>query len=191
MVVVAMKKIQSLPERRKDPRGYDQFLKFERGLHEFFNSTMKRSYVAIRNELDEGQTLKKRAVIQLINITQSGQKKMFNRWQNLTEKAKLVNECRLVSNFLASLTYTIKSATDSCFIDNKENTLKEKALIQLFKNMGHNVSDTFKRWRDVNNIEKLRERMTAQQKEAVINVLGNLLHHNKREKIAEVIRRFR
>ena len=80
---------------------------------------MKRSYVAIKNELDEGQTLKKRAVIQLINMTQSGQKKMFNRWQNLTEKAKLVNECRLVSNFLASLTYTIKSATDSCFLDTK------------------------------------------------------------------------
>ena len=50
--------------------------------------------------------------------------------------------------------------------------------------MGHNVSDTFKRWRDVNNIEKLRERLTAQQKEAVINVLGNLLHHSRREKIA-------
>ena len=80
---------------------------------------MKRSYVAIKNELDEGQTLKKRAVIQLINITQSGQKKMFNRWLNLTEKSKLVNECRLVTQFLASLTYTIKSATDSCFLDIK------------------------------------------------------------------------
>ena len=50
--------------------------------------------------------------------------------------------------------------------------------------MGHNVSDTFKRWRDVNNIEKLRERLTAQQKETVLNVLNNLLHHSKREKIA-------
>ena len=116
---------------------------------------------------------------------------MFNKWLNLTEKAKLVNECRLVTQFLTSLTYTIKSATDSCFLDVKENSLKEKALIQLYKNMGHNVSDTFRRWRDVNNIEKLRERLTAQQKEAVINVLGNLLHHNRREKIAEVIRRFR
>ena len=156
MVVVAFKKIQSLPERRKDPKGYDQFLKFERGLHDFFNSTMKRSYVAIKNELEEGQTLKKRAVIQLINTTQSGQKKMYNRWLNLTEKYRFLNECKLVSNLLSTLTYTIKSATDSCFLDIKENTLKEKALIQLFKNMGHNVNDTFKRWRDVNNIEKLR-----------------------------------
>ena len=91
LVVVAFKKLESLPERKKDPKGYDQFLKFERGLHEFFNSTMKRSYTAIKSELDEGQTLKKRAVIQLINMTQSGQKKMFSRWQSLTEKSKLIN----------------------------------------------------------------------------------------------------
>ena len=93
-------------------------------------------------------------------MTQSGQKRMFNRWHTLTEKAKLINECKLVSNFLASLSFTIKSATDSCFLDTKENQLKEKALLQLFKNMNHNVSDTFKRWRDVNNIEKLREKLS-------------------------------
>ena len=57
--------------------------------------------------------------------------------------------------------------------------------------MNHNVSDTFRRWRDVNNIEKLRDRMTSQQKEAVLNVLNNLLHHNKRERIADAIRKFR
>ena len=51
MVVVACKKIINLPERKKDPKGYDNFLKFERGLHDFFSSTMKRSYVAVKNEL--------------------------------------------------------------------------------------------------------------------------------------------
>ena len=52
LVVIAFKKVQSLPERKKDPKGYDQFLKFERGIHDFFTSSMKRSYIAIRNELD-------------------------------------------------------------------------------------------------------------------------------------------
>ena len=152
---------------------------------------MKRSYIAIKNELEEGQTLKKRAVIQLINITQGGQKKMFSRWQSLTEKAKLVNECKLVASLLASLTYTIKSVTDNCLVDNKENSVKEKALLQLFKNLNHNVSDTFKRWRDVNNIEKLRERMTSQQKEAVLNVLNALLRQSKNQQIREAINKFR
>ena len=91
MVVIAFKKFQSLPEKKKDPKGYDNFLKFERGLQDFFTATMKRSYVAIKNELEEGQTIKKRAVIQLINVTQGGQKKMFTRWLGLTEKACLLN----------------------------------------------------------------------------------------------------
>jgi hypothetical protein len=70
-----------------------------------------------------------------------------------------MNECREVSSVFASLNYAIKSVTDNAFIDSKENTLKEKALIQLFKNLQSNFSDTFKRWREVNNIEKIRERL--------------------------------
>ena len=91
LVVVAFKKVQSLPERKKDMKGYESFIRFERGLQEFWASTMKRSYIAVKNELEEGQTVKKRAVIQLINMTQSGQKRFFSRWQTQTEKAKLLN----------------------------------------------------------------------------------------------------
>ncbi len=61
---------------------------------------------------------------------------------------------------MASLNFAIKSVSDMAFNDNKDTVLKEKALIQLFKNMNNNVGDCFKRWRDVNNIEKLKERMT-------------------------------
>ena len=82
--MISFKKFQSLPERKKDPKGYDKLLKFERGLNEYYASTMKRSYVALKNEFDIGQAIKKRAVIQLINTTSSGQKKFFSRWYNLT-----------------------------------------------------------------------------------------------------------
>ena len=57
---------------------------------------MKRSYAALKNEFDDGQAIKKRAVIQLINCTASGQKRMFSRWVTLTEKSKTFNECKLV-----------------------------------------------------------------------------------------------
>jgi hypothetical protein len=150
--MIAFKKFQSLPERKKDPKGYDKLLKFERGLNDFFASTMKRSYVALKNEFEVGQAIKKRAVIQLINTTSSGQKKFFTRWSNLTEKTRLLNECKLVSNLMASLNFAIKSVSDMAFVDNKDNNIKEKALIQLFKNMSNNVGDCFKRWRDVNAI---------------------------------------
>ena len=51
LVVIAFKKIQGLPERKKNVGIYDQFLKFERGLQDFYTSTMKRSYIAVKNEL--------------------------------------------------------------------------------------------------------------------------------------------
>ena len=53
-----------------------------------------------------------------------------------------------------TLNFAIKSVADIAFVDNKDSALKEKALIQLFKNLAGNMSDCFRRWRDVNNIEK-------------------------------------
>jgi hypothetical protein len=50
------------------------------------------------------------------------------------------------------MNYAIKSVADNVFIDNKESNLKEKALIQLFKNLQGNLTDTFRKWRDINKI---------------------------------------
>jgi hypothetical protein len=41
------------------------------------------------------------------------------------------------------------------------------------------MSDCFKRWRDINSIEKLRERMSNQQKESLLKVLNGLLTTGK------------
>ena len=49
--------------------------------------------------------------------------------------------------------------------------------------MNHNVSDCLKRWRDVNNIEKLKEKMTDIQKENLLKVLENVLKHSKTDLI--------
>ncbi len=96
-----------------------------------------------------------------------------------------------MSSVFASLNYVIKSVTDNAFIDSKENTLKEKALIQLFKNLSSNLSDTYKRWREINNVEKIRERLNNSQKEQVLKVLDQLLHSSKQLQVREVIQKFR
>ena len=70
-----------------------------------------------------------------------------------------MNECKLVGDLFSTLNFAIKSVADNAFVDNKDNTLKEKALIQLFRNLHSNIGETFKKWRDVNNIEKVRQRM--------------------------------
>ena len=156
---------------------------------------MKRSYVALKNEFDNGQAIKKRAVIQLIQTTASGQKKFFSRWLNITEKSHLLNECRLVSNLMASLNYVIKSVSDSAFVDNQVNSLKEKALMQLYKNLNVNINDCFKRWRDVNSVERIKERLDStidqNTKEYVIKTLENLLKNSKQDYLREVFNKFR
>ncbi len=81
------------------------------------------------------------------------------------------------------MNFAIKSVADIAFVDNKDTAIKEKALIQLFKNLSANVGDLFRRWRDVNNIEKLRERMSSQQQEGVIKVVANLLNNGKSAQI--------
>ena len=81
-----------------------------------------------------------------------GQKKLYSRWKSITEKTKLMNECKLMSSIFQTMNYAIKSVADNVFVDNKESSLKEKALIQLFKNLQGNLSDTFRRWRDINKI---------------------------------------
>ena len=89
------------------------------------------------------------------------------------------------------MNYAIKSVTDNAFIDSKENTLKEKALIQLFKNLSSNLSDTYKRWREINNIDKIRERLSNSQKEQMLKVLDQLLHSSKQLQVREIIQKFR
>ena len=89
------------------------------------------------------------------------------------------------------MNYTIKSVTDNAFIDSKENTLKEKALVQLFKNLTSNISDTLRRWREINNIDKIRERLSNSQKEQMLKVLDQLLQSSRQHQVREIIHKFR
>ena len=90
LVVIAFRKIQSLPNRL-DNEAYKKASKFEKGLSSFVERTVKRALGAFKNEYEEGQASKKRAVIQLIECTMGGQKKLYNRWRSMTEKAKLMS----------------------------------------------------------------------------------------------------
>ena len=49
--------------------------------------------------------------------------------------------------------------------------------------MHANVSDSFRKWKEVNNVEKVSEAMDNQQKSSVLKVLENLLHNGKSAQI--------
>ena len=120
-----------------------------------------------------------------------GQKKMYNRWLGITERTRLMNECRLVSNLFTTLNFAIKSVADCALTDSKDNAIKEKALLQLFKNMNGNMADCFKKWRDLNSIEKLKESMNNQQKASILKVLENLLHNGKNAQVRDAVNKFK
>ncbi|MDV7394956.1 hypothetical protein RZS08_26460, partial [Arthrospira platensis SPKY1] len=102
---------------------------------------------------------KKRAVIQLIDTTMGGQKKLYNRWKSITEKTRLMNECKQITSLFQTLNLAIKSVADFAFVDNKDSALKEKALIQLFKNLSGNMTDCFNKWRQINSVQKVKDSM--------------------------------
>jgi hypothetical protein len=83
MIMMAFREIKTLPERGKHRHDRKANI-FEKGLSDFVNRTLKRSFEAFKVQHDEAQVLKKRAVIQLINCTMAGQKKLYNRWNQLT-----------------------------------------------------------------------------------------------------------
>ena len=144
---------------------------------------MKRALGAFRNEYEEGQAAKKRAVIQLIDTTMGGQKKLYNRWKSITEKTRLMNECKLLTSMFSTLNLAIKSVADLAFVDNKDSQLKERALLTLFKNLSGNMSDTFKRWRDINHIQKLKDQINDKQKKSLLEMLNGILNTGKTAQI--------
>lgn len=72
-----------------------------------------------------------------------------------------------------SLNYVITSFTDNAFINSKENTLKEKALIQFFKNSSSNFSGSYKKMKRNQQHDKIRERLSISKKEQILKVFDD------------------
>ncbi len=83
LVLIAFKKFVSLPHKFNKDKN-DKANRFSLGLNKFVERTLIRSFNAFKNEFQLGQATKKRAVIQLINVTMGGQKRLYQRWIGIT-----------------------------------------------------------------------------------------------------------
>ena len=83
LVLIAFRKFISLPQRPNKDKN-DKANRFSSGLKKFVERTLNRALNAFKNEYELGQATKKRAVIQLINVTMGGQKKFYQRWIGIT-----------------------------------------------------------------------------------------------------------
>jgi hypothetical protein len=120
----------------------------KKDLAQFVDRTLKKSFEAFKTEWEEGQAFKKRSVIQLINALQwVDKRKCMDRWKWYHRKNKTYELMQISSHIFSNINFAIKSVADNAFLNSKENEVKEKALIQLFKNLQGNLGETFRRWR--------------------------------------------
>ena len=120
-----------------------------------------------------------------------GQKKFYNRWKTITEKSKLLAECKLVTSVFGRINLAIKSVSDTAFISNKSQAIMEQAIKIMFSNMNSNIRETFRKWRNTNAMERLRDTISNEKKVMVIKVINDLLSNDKSVKVRNAIMKFR
>ena len=167
---MAFKEIKLLPERRSNRYG-EKANRFEKGLSNFVNRALKHTFESFKQEYDKGQDIKKACVIQLIDRTMSKKKKMYIRWKLLNERAILMQKCRRVGQVMAQINLVIKSVADNAFSLGKDNLLKERALIKLNELFRAGFAQAFRRWREVNRIEKLRSNISKGNRKFILQLL--------------------
>ena len=63
--------------------------------------------------------------------------------------------------------------------------------MQLFRNLSANLTSSFKLWRNINQIEKMREKMGMNERGAAIRALETLVHGGINTQIRNAIAKFR
>ena len=60
-----------------------------------------------------------------------------------------------------TINLAIKSVTDNVFANNKDNQIKESAILKIFANLNLGAGDALKRWREINAILKIKDKMNG------------------------------
>ncbi len=79
-VVTAFRTIASLPRPRNSSKDLKANI-FEKGLSQFANRVLRKSFESYKDDYIQAQNLKRQTVIQMINCTMNGRKRMYNRWK--------------------------------------------------------------------------------------------------------------
>ena len=95
--------------------------------------------------------------MQLMDMTMSKRKRMFNRWKVLAVSNQLIDKCKRMSQIMNGINLAIKSVTDNAFADNKEIKLKEKAILKIMGAFREGLDDSFNKWRELSRIHNLRK----------------------------------
>jgi hypothetical protein len=150
-------KWKALPERN-NLKNNQKAHKFEQGLKRFADRTLTKAVNAFKHEYDECQQLKKRAAIQMIELTQTSQRKMYVHWIKIVEQIREYRKCRSIFRNFESLYKVIKSVADNALANSKEAKMKEDAIWKIYANQHFCLESSFRRWIEVNRREKNRSK---------------------------------
>jgi hypothetical protein len=128
LVVIGFRKWQALPERKDNSCLLESLQDSRKDFPTFAERTLKRALGAFRNELMKVKPAKKRAVIQLIDTTMGGQKKMYNRWKWNHRKDQINERMHKLLALFQTLNFAIKSVADLAFVDNKDSLPSRRKL---------------------------------------------------------------
>ena len=95
--------------------------------------------------------------MQLMDMTMSKRKRMFNRWKVLAVNNQLIDKCKRMSQIMNGINLAIKSVADNAFADNKVIKLKEKAILKIMGAYREGLDDSFNKWRELSRIHNLRK----------------------------------
>lgn len=122
-VATAFLLMRSIPETKKSK--YEaKGSKFEKGLLSFIKNSLKLTWEPFTIVQQQAQIIKKRAVFQLISTSGDRRKNYYNRWLRITEKSKLLRECKILGKCFMNLHFCIKSVSDNAFAIDKTNSIK-------------------------------------------------------------------
>lgn len=101
-----------MPERIND-ENTKRCNRLERALYRLFQRSMKSASIdPLKQEMQEGEAVKKRAIITLLNKTMSQSNRIFMAWHKDTQNDKQILKCRTTISFFEGMESSLKGFLD-------------------------------------------------------------------------------
>ena len=138
---------------------------------------------------DEAQAIKKRTVNKMIWVTMGGLKRAFLLWH---QEAKALNELRKVRSLLGAADILGSVASESLLplLDYKGQRRKERVLLRFIENANLNTRDAFDRWRNFNQVSRMRAKLSGEKKRALLGFLQRFMTGNRHNLLRVLLQRF-
>ena len=145
-VIEAFNKWKEIPAQNLMEK-YKNAQKFYFKLEKFSKCTMETTFKCFETNKEEGNTIKKQSVIQLLDMTSNGVKKLYNRWMRITKRDITIKQVSSMMNWLDSLNEETSHAFSILFQDQKTYKININAIQRLIEASGANALTALRLWK--------------------------------------------